>query len=138
MAGQHGGYRKPSKPAMASGPGAMSRRTDGGPSDPQPQRWVPTDDYGGATEMQDIQRGAPMQGETRPNVVPLHAPTQRPDEPITAGAPFGPGPGPRGPDPQAPPVAPRDDVSLLIRAAYSANPSPQLGALMNYLESQGR
>jgi hypothetical protein len=25
---------------------------------------------------------------------PLFAPTERPDEPITAGAPFGPGPGP--------------------------------------------
>jgi hypothetical protein len=30
-----------------------------------------------------------------PSVIPLDAPSQFPDEPITAGAPFGPGPGPR-------------------------------------------
>ena len=29
-----------------------------------------------------------------PQAVPLDAPTQRPDEPVTAGAPVGPGPGP--------------------------------------------
>lgn len=28
------------------------------------------------------------------SVLPLDAPTQRPDEPVTAGAPYGPGPGP--------------------------------------------
>ena len=33
------------------------------------------------------------QRQPRPTPVPLTAPTQFPDEPITAGAPFGPGPG---------------------------------------------
>lgn len=135
-----GGYQRPRNPAPASGPGAMSQRTDGGPADPQPSRWVPTDDYGGATEMAAIQAQAPMQGQVEAAMVPMDAPTQRPDEPVTAGAPFGPGPGPTRPmmaaDTPPPPV--RDDVAVLIRAAYAANPSPQLGALMNYLESQGR
>jgi hypothetical protein len=132
-----GGYQKPSNPAPVSGPGAMSQRTDGGPGDPQPQRWVPTSDYGGATEMAAIQGQAPMAGSTKP--IPLDAPTQHPDEPITAGAPFGPGPGPREMPQVAPEQAvPEDAAAAVIRAAYAAYPSPQLGALMDYLESQGR
>jgi hypothetical protein len=40
--------------------------------------------------------GAPVMPMTgvSDNVVPLSAPTQRPDEPVTAGAAMGPGPGP--------------------------------------------
>ena len=139
MAEGHGGYRQPANPAPVSGPGPMSQRTDGGPGDPQPQRWVPTSDYGGATEMQEVQQGAPMAGQMQ--AVPLDAPTQRPDEPITAGAPFGPGPGPReaGPDPANVPAPEAvDAVAATIRAAYAAYPSPQLAAMMDYLESQGR
>lgn len=133
-----GGYRKPNKPAPVSGPGAMSRRTDGGPEDQAAARWIPQDEYGAATELMDIQRSAPMK-DTR-KVVPLDAPTDRPSEPITAGAPFGPGPGP-SPRAEAPPETqqqPRDDVSLIIRAAYAAHPSPELGSLMSWLEARGR
>lgn len=85
--GQHGGYRRPSKPAAVSGPGALSARTDGGPT--QPQMLAPGGEYGSRQEMQSIQAGAPMQG--RPDLVPLDAPTTRPNEPITAGADAGPG-----------------------------------------------
>lgn len=35
-----------------------------------------------------------MAARIRPGARPLGRPTERPDEPITAGAPFGPGPGP--------------------------------------------
>ena len=130
-----GGYRKPKNPAPVSGPGAMSQRTDGGPADPQPMRHVPTDDYGGATEMQDVQQAAPMQGATQP--IPLDAPTLNPEEPITAGAPFGPGPMP----PSAPdhaPQQPDDLVALAVRTGYAAYPSPALATLIDYLEAEGR
>lgn len=132
-----GGYRKPNKPAPVSGPGAMSRRTDGGPEDQAAARWIPQDEYGAASELMDIQQSAPMK-DTR-KVVPLDAPTQRPEEPITAGAPFGPGPGP-SPRAEAAPQQPqqRDEVSLIIRAAYAAHPSPEIGALVDWLDSQGR
>jgi len=33
-------------------------------------------------------------GRAMPQITPLDAPTERPDEPVTAGAPSGPGPGP--------------------------------------------
>jgi hypothetical protein len=107
MAEGHGGYRQPSNPAPVSGPGSLSRRTDG-----QGARYMAGGDYGEGQEMMDLQTSAPMsKTETtavRPRArgagrqaapeaampTPLFAPTERPDEPITAGAPFGPGPGP--------------------------------------------
>ena len=106
MAEQQGGYRQPSNPAPVSGPGALSRRTDG-----QGARYMSGGSYGEGQEMMDLQTSAPM-SKTAPQprmrqprpareivsegmgVTPLFAPTERPDEPITAGAPFGPGPGP--------------------------------------------
>jgi hypothetical protein len=105
MAEGHGGMRRPSNPAPVSGPGALSRRTDG-----QGARYIAGGEYGEGQEMMDLQTSAPMakSPEVRPRrraaappavemgpaPTPLFAPTQRPDEPITAGAPFGPGPGP--------------------------------------------
>ena len=101
-----GGYRRPSSPAPVSGPGAMSRRTDG-----QGARYMSGGEYGEGQEMMDLQTSAPMSdSKMRPRrspgraasarrtgmsgVTPLFSPTERPDEPLTAGASFGPGPGP--------------------------------------------
>lgn len=102
-----GGYRRPENPAPVSGPGALSQRTDG-----QPARYMAGGEYGEGQEMMDIQGSAQMsRTETMPSrgggrggsmpmmddsegLTPLFEPTQRPDEPITAGAAFGPGPGP--------------------------------------------
>ena len=105
MAGK-GGYQRPSSPAPVSGPGSMSQRTDGGPS--QPIRDMTGGDYGDATEMRDIQGSAPMaasgtpqtqgqQAASQPMVAPpgdLFRASERPDEPITEGSPFGEGSGP--------------------------------------------
>lgn len=92
-----GGYRKPANPAPVSGPGALSRRTDGGPT--QPVRPIPGGgQYGARKDMIELQSGAPMAGnpQVQPDVSPLTGifdPTSKPEEPITAGADFGPGPG---------------------------------------------
>jgi hypothetical protein len=105
MAGK-GGYMRPSKPAAVSGPGAMSQRTDGGPSVDNPKqaaRYISGGSYGDGQEMMAIQQAAPMAEAPGvptgmpmdlPEPVPFGAPTQRPDEPVTAGNPMGPGPGP--------------------------------------------
>jgi hypothetical protein len=95
----------PTRPAPVSGPGALSRRTDGGPA--QKLRALPDAKYGEQATYQQDQRGAPLaQAQGVPSappvgvneranaVVPFSAPTQRPDEPVTAGAAMGPGPGP--------------------------------------------
>jgi hypothetical protein len=60
--------------------------------------------YGSRQQMEQIQHGAPMvnqqpqaSGPTPPSasdLIPFGAPTQSPDEPVTAGAPEGPGIGP--------------------------------------------
>lgn len=93
-----GGYRKPSNPAPVSGPGALSRRTDGGPGSKQKIQEIRTGQYGESKALMEQQQGAPMAGNPMPNpkmpatkVTPLLAPTQRPNEPVTTGMPFGPG-----------------------------------------------
>lgn len=102
-----GGYRKPNNPAPVSGPGALSRRTDGGPVQAG-KEMSSNGKYGERKELREMQQAAPMQGNTIPSapaptiatprqpVTNLFAPTQRPDEPITAGAPVGAG---RTPEP---------------------------------------
>ncbi|GAA0936139.1 hypothetical protein [Actinocorallia libanotica] len=102
MANGHGGKRTPRKPAPVSGPGALSKRTDGGP---QARRQLPDAQYGEQAAFQDAQASAPMAGDSqagpgapaqgRPpvEVVPFGAPSMRPDEPVTAGVDIGAGPG---------------------------------------------
>lgn len=87
---ENGGYRQPSNPAMVSGPGALSQRTDGGPS--QPMMDLPDAGYGEQADFQEIQAGAPMAAQPPP--VGLAAPTSMPQVPVTDGLPFGPGAGP--------------------------------------------
>ena len=88
-----GGYRKPENPAPISGPGALSKRTDGSPT--QSATYMSGMPYGQNTMEQ--QTAAPMAG--RPEMpkmempTPLMAPTTRPNEPITSGIDRGDGPG---------------------------------------------
>jgi hypothetical protein len=93
-----GGYRKPKNPAPVSGPGALSRRTDGGPGSKQAMKEIRTGKYGESKALMEQQQGAPMAGNPTPNprvaaqkVTPLFAPTDRPQEPVTEGMPFGDG-----------------------------------------------
>jgi hypothetical protein len=92
-----GGYRKPSKPAPVSGPGAGSKRTDGGPA--QKLRDLPDAQYGEAATFRSLQEKAPLAqtpstasapkgrsgGGAGSSMPTLGAPTTRPDEPVTTG-----------------------------------------------------
>lgn len=114
MANGHGGLRPPANPAVVSGPGALSQRTDSAPG--QPALAVTGQRYGDATAYRQQELAAPMFDQSDPGggsatrvagaastasqpqaqgppITPLHAPSQFPSEPITAGAPFGPGAG---------------------------------------------
>ena len=83
------------------GPGQFARRTDR-----QPVRQVTDAAYGEQKTFREQQQAAPMVNTNLPadgapvavdpaaGVTPFGAPSERPDEPVTAGAPFGPGPGP--------------------------------------------
>lgn len=95
MANGHGGYRRPNNPAPVSGPGKLSRRTDGR----QPTRELPNAKYGENAAFEAAQGAAPMSGDIGSGgmaasgaiapdlsgLVSMGAPSQRPDEPITAG-----------------------------------------------------
>lgn len=109
MAEQQGGMRRPQNPAPVSGPGRLSQRTDGGPQ--QVQAEMSGMPYGENQEFEAIQASAPMSAAPsaqaprarqrkastagRQSVAPLFSPTQRPEEPVTSGASFGPGAGPQ-------------------------------------------
>jgi len=91
-----GGYQAPKNPAPVSGPGALSKRTDGGPT--QPAMYISGLPYGQGQETYDQQTAAPMAGNPElvqqqlPNIVGLNEPTQFPEEPISFGADWGAGP----------------------------------------------
>jgi hypothetical protein len=92
-----GGYRKPGNPAPVSGPGALSRRTDG--------RVAEGFAYGMNKQINEQAASAPLKkapsfnagsarmGEMRSlaPVTPITAETMDPNDPITNGVPVGPG-----------------------------------------------
>jgi len=91
---QQGGYRKPNNPAPVSGPGSLSQRTDGGPT--QPATYISGLPYGQGQQTYDNQVAAPMAGNPIPKMempTALLAPTARPSEPITTGVDIGAGAG---------------------------------------------
>lgn len=146
MAGR-GGYQAPARPAAASAPGALSRRTDGSPWHPnQPVRTPTGMAYGEAGELRNLQQQAPLSNGPAPApaqsaggggaapqggpsledlmgmATPMGAPTQRPDEPVTAGAAAGPGPGPEAlnlPSPVA--QAHQSALDYVTQIAQSSN-----------------
>jgi hypothetical protein len=65
--------------AGVSGPGKYSVRTD--------KLELGSTAYGEGKATQEIKSGAPLAktADTRPSVTPLYAPSERPDEPVTAG-----------------------------------------------------
>jgi hypothetical protein len=144
--GQHGGYRQPGSPAPVSGPGALSQRTDRG----QPQRQVTGQPYGEAKAFLEQQTQAPMANDPGPNLnpqatpapggmpmqrtppLPLSAPTQRPDEPVTAGAPVGAGPNVL-PGPDANAAGYQSALGLVQQAAAT---SPEASALLQRLQQR--
>lgn len=116
-----GGYRQPGNPAPVSGPGALSKRTDGGPG--QPVRAPSGGKYGERQELEQLQQaapvsaspggdvGAPQPADITAGLVGFDAPTQMPDEPITAGAAMGEG---AGPEALSLPNAPDEDLRRLV------------------------
>lgn len=148
-----GGYRRPANPAPVSGPGAMSQRTDG-----QPARYMSGGQYGEGQELMEMQTSAPMSesGTSAPSVRPsagrgrasaaggstggvtgLFAPSERPDEPITAGMPFGAGENPMEPTRQPKPydLAIVDKYLPAMRQAAAMEGAPdRFRALVRYLQ----
>lgn len=131
----HGGYREPSNPATVSGPGALSRRTDGG----QVKVDLPNAAYGENADYQDIQNGAtvpqnniPMPQGASPDaaalfsqLVPMGAKSTQPGTPVTDGAAYGPG---AGMDAITPPPNPNKQEAEFLQ---------QVGILQLMLQVEG-
>jgi hypothetical protein len=106
--------------------------------------------YGERKQLTEMQAGAPMAGRPQtpqpkltrasvqaasnlPPVTPLTAPTQRPDEPLTAGMPFGAGPGSEalgmgnG----------RNKPSAVLQKIIMNDPTGEVSELYQYLISRG-
>ncbi len=128
-----GGYRQPKNPAAVSNP-QSGRRVDGGAgSKKQPLRVASGGAYGERKAATEQQQAAPMASETGPPPVGsaggqggtpapqggpgLFGPSQRPSEPITAGALGAPG-------------QPQMTADELMRLLYSKRPSPYLARLI--------
>lgn len=100
--------------------------------------------YGQRAELTQLAQGAPMaqampmptaMGTPPVPTVGIFEPTQRPDEPITAGVDVGPGPGSEA---LMTPVDAPDQLATFARAMYMANPSPQLRRIVEAFEEEGR
>jgi len=129
---EHGGYRQPSNPAPVSGPGAHSQRTDRGPK----QHEVTGGSYGDAQAFADQQSASPLSppsgapGSTASAPLPmptgLGADSEFPDQPVTAGADAGLGPG----------MAEAGIAPQQQDAELRAKLGPALPALMRMADSQ--
>jgi hypothetical protein len=147
MADGRGGYRQPRDPAPVSGPGRLSRRTDGGPQQTtQPMTGM---GYGENAEFNAMQGGAPLAatpsvsnararstsptGQGGAAAVPLFSPTGFPEEPITAGASFGPGDGPGSP--MRPMMMPSREPDMLESLAKVApyDRTGRIASIVQYL-----
>ena len=147
MAKGRGGYRQPRQPAPVSGPGQLSRRTDGGPQQTtQPMTGM---GYGENAEFNAIQGAAPLAATPQVSnararsasptsqgvaAVPLFSPTGFPEEPVTAGASIGPGPG-FSPFAQATPR--QDSLLSTFRKIQSFTNDPRVDRLVSILEARG-
>jgi hypothetical protein len=107
-----------------SGPGAYSQRTD-----KQPVRNPGGLPYGQNQQLQQMQKAAPLPQTPQIPVTPIHAPTESPSEPVTAGAASGPGPGPSILTQGAPQAHGSPLVTSLSQAAAS-DPSGAIASLL--------
>jgi hypothetical protein len=147
--GRQGGMRTPRNPAPVSAPGALSRRTDGGPQ--QVQTPMTGMAYGENRDFEEMQSAAPMSAspsakspaarsrqasasasQTR---VPMFSQTQRPDEPVTAGAPFGPGVGEM--PAMAPNVTAKPKLTDTLRKIQMSSNDPRVSQLLRVFELRG-
>lgn len=113
-----------------SGPGALSQRTDMmTASDPNV--------YGDRKATEELMAGAPMKRQqplpTAPPVTGLFEPSTRPNEPVTAGNPLGPGPGAEA---LVLPARTFNPTEILTRLAEN-DPTGEVEMVLRELNSKG-
>ena len=125
--------------AGPAGPGKYSTRTD--------NLQMPSQYYGEGVETAAIKSGAPLaktgdvkgmpssevRAAAQGPITELYAPSQRPDEPITAGIAMGPGPGPEvlGMQPQ------QETLSQILAKMLPYDTNGEIAALYEQAQSRG-
>jgi hypothetical protein len=133
MAENRGGFRPTApqnNPANVSGTGGA------GQAGTQPARYISGMAYGEGQATMAQQTAAPMAGSPvtpmMPSVTPLTAPTERPDEPLTAGMDFGAGPGSEALN------LPRErSLSEVLASMIDVDPTGEVQELYNFVASRG-
>lgn len=133
MAENRGGFR-PTAPQ--NNPANVSATGGNGQSGTQPARYISGLPYGEGQATMEQQQSAPMAGPTPtpslPPITPLTAPTERPNEPISAGMDFGPGPGTEALN------LPRErSLSEILASMIDIDPTGDVQALYNDVVSRG-
>ena len=100
----------------------------------QAVRRIPGVDYGEQKALVEQQQAAPLPKDTTPQAQPARpridltqinafGPTERPNEPVTSGLPFGPG--------YTPQQDIQDDPYMILRVLYNVYPDPIFLQMMN-------
>lgn len=142
MAGNEnsGGFRPTApqnNPANVSGTGGA------GQSGTQAPQYISGLPYGEGQATMQQQQSAPMAGSpttaaagmsmpSLPSVTPLTAPTERPDEPVTAGMDFGPGPGS-----EALNLPKQRTLSEILSSMIDMDPTGDVQNLYDFVVSRG-
>lgn len=140
-----------------SGPGSLSRRTDRGPA--QKIATLPDAQYGEAATYRDLQKQAPLAqtpsasppprpsspgrstagGAATGGVTPINAPTQNPNEPVTAGVDSGPGVGSAALGPvlsQSPAQQTYSNALSALQQVATLSRSSEIQALLGQLQNR--
>ena len=118
-----------------SPPGKFSQRTD---MAAQPKMDLPDAQYGEAAQFDALQGAAPMAAKPQPvKASPLRAPSARPDEPVTAGAPFGPGDSMSPMTVATPGAAGQGQMADMLRRVAANDPTEDTDRLLAIVERLG-
>jgi hypothetical protein len=142
MAENRGGMR-PTAPQ--NNPANVSATGGAGQSGTQPARYISGLPYGEGQTTMAQQQSAPMVGPNKsassnanplaamlPPITPLTAPTERADEPLTAGMDFGAGPGSEALN------LPRErSLSEILASMIDIDPTGEVQDLYNFVASRG-
>jgi hypothetical protein len=142
MAGnQNSGGMRPTAPQ--NNPANVSGVGGAGQSGTQAPQYISGLPYGQGQATMQQQQSAPMAGSptptaapmpmpSLPSVTPLTAPTERPDEPLTAGMDFGPGPGS-----EALNLPKQRGLSEILSSMIDLDPTGDVQDLYDFVASRG-
>jgi hypothetical protein len=99
--------------------------TPSGPA-PAPPTGPAPEGGGGPPNLEELAQAQPGNEDVRGHPTPISRPTERPGEPVTAGLPTGPGPGPEAIQPLRPPDPLTQAAATLNQLGATADPATRI------------